>query len=242
MSVPLRPATILAWLAVFLLIAGGALAAAKIDSSDLSTAAVTARKIAASAVTAKKIRTGAVTAPKIKPGAVRTGAIADNAVNGAKVDESSLSQVPSAASAENADSTGGLKLQKFSAVPNGGTALTKVATVGSLEIRYGCANDGHPLLSIVPAAGAATQSVRTSVVFNDVNKTEGAGHGTLPPDGLTILDAADAETASDGQIEALTTSGQVTTIQWAARGAFNAIPSANPIPTTCTFYGTGISG
>lgn len=50
----------------------------------------------------KQLKNNAVATSKIKNGAVKTDKIGDNAVTGAKVDESTLGQVPSAAAADSA--------------------------------------------------------------------------------------------------------------------------------------------
>ncbi len=66
--------------------------------------AVKQGKIANGAVSAAKLGNGAVGGEKLAEGAVTTSKLAGGAVTGEKVDESSLSQVPSAAKAEFATS------------------------------------------------------------------------------------------------------------------------------------------
>lgn len=61
--------------------------------------AVKQAKLANGAVSAAKLENGAVIAEKLAAGAVGTDSVADNAVTGAKVDESTLGRVPSAAEA-----------------------------------------------------------------------------------------------------------------------------------------------
>lgn len=99
-------ANVMATIAVFVTLGGGAYAVSKIDTADIKKGAVTAKKLRASAVTTEKIADGAVTtpkladgavtAPKLGDGAVGTAKIAPDAVTGADVDESSLGPVPSA--------------------------------------------------------------------------------------------------------------------------------------------------
>ena len=62
--------------------------------------AVKQGKLANGAVSAAKLGDGAVVAGKLAPGAVGNDSIAADAVTGAKVDESTLGQVPSAAKAD----------------------------------------------------------------------------------------------------------------------------------------------
>jgi hypothetical protein len=75
------PALVISMLALFVSIGGIGYAAATIGTNDIENGAVTAKKLHKGAVTTKKIRKEAVT--------------------GAKVDEASLGQVPSAATASN---------------------------------------------------------------------------------------------------------------------------------------------
>jgi hypothetical protein len=85
--------------------------------------AVKQGKIANGAVSAAKLGNGAVGAEKLAEGAVTTSKLAGGAVTGEKVDESSLSQVPSAAKAEFATSA-------ESANP---VAFARVEASGSLD-------------------------------------------------------------------------------------------------------------
>jgi hypothetical protein len=72
-----------------------------------------ATAFAASKIGSNQIKSNAVTTGKIKKEAVTTSKIKKDAVTGAKVKESSLGQVPSAASAENANAVGGMHLGKL---------------------------------------------------------------------------------------------------------------------------------
>lgn len=107
-------ANVMASLAVFLLLGGASAYAAKqqtkkIGTTQIKASAVTTAKIKNGAVDASKLKDAAVTAPKIGAGAVGAGNIADgaigtgkiagDAVTGDKVNESTLSEVPSANSA-----------------------------------------------------------------------------------------------------------------------------------------------
>ncbi|MFL5833705.1 MAG: hypothetical protein ACJ76B_06970 [Solirubrobacterales bacterium] len=83
--------------AVFLVLGGAtAFAASKIGANQLKANSVKTGKIVKEAVTTSKIKNGAVTTSKI----------ADNAVTGAKADEASFGQVPTAKSAETAGVAG----------------------------------------------------------------------------------------------------------------------------------------
>jgi hypothetical protein len=83
-------ANVVATLALFLVISGGAAyAAAKLDKNSVGT---------------KQLKNGAVTTAKLKNGAVTTAKLKNGAVTGVKVAVSSLGTVPSATNASHADS------------------------------------------------------------------------------------------------------------------------------------------
>lgn len=73
-----------------------------VTAPKIKSLAVKQGKIASEAVTAQKIANGAIVAEKLPNGVIGTGKLASGAVTGDKVDERSLSQVPSAKSAERA--------------------------------------------------------------------------------------------------------------------------------------------
>ena len=89
------PAMVVAFIALFAALSGGAYAAKKIGSKNLRSNAVTTKKIKNGAVTGKKIKSravtnsrlgdGAVTAAKIRDGAVGTAKLADGGVTSAKL-------------------------------------------------------------------------------------------------------------------------------------------------------------
>lgn len=97
----INPALILSIVAIFIALGGGAYAA-------LSANSVGTKQLKKNAVTAKKIKANAVTGTKVASGAISTAKIQNDAVDGTKVLESSLGQVPSAASADNAAKAGSL--------------------------------------------------------------------------------------------------------------------------------------
>jgi hypothetical protein len=107
-------ANVMSTLAVFLLLGGASAIAAKkqtqkIGTTQIKASAVTTAKIKNAAVDSSKLKDGAVGASKLADGAVTNSKIADgavtsskiaaDAVTGDKVSESTLSEVPSANSA-----------------------------------------------------------------------------------------------------------------------------------------------
>ncbi|MDX6584165.1 MAG: hypothetical protein QOI10_3349 [Solirubrobacterales bacterium] len=221
------PATTIALIALVVALAGSAYAAIKIDTPN--------------------IRRGAITANKLALGSVTNRAIAADAVTGDKVAEGTLGKVPSATNADQAtDATtvGGMRAQKFAVEQPVGTALTSIATLGTLDLRAGCDASGHVLLEVRPASGAAAQVTRFSLHTNPggTATTGGGGQGSLPAGGMTILDGTEGSASKDGTIESDTLNGAVTTVQWAARDGINNFPTANPDPNKCFTFGTALSG
>jgi hypothetical protein len=95
-------ANVMSSLAVFLILGGATAFAAvkKVGANEIKANSIKTGKIVKEAVTAGKIKNGAVTETKIADGAVTTNKIANDAVTGDKVKESTLGEVPLAASAK----------------------------------------------------------------------------------------------------------------------------------------------
>lgn len=88
-------------LAVFLILGGATAFAAvkKVGPNEIKANSIKTGKIVKEAVTSGKLKNGAVSETKLADGAVTTNKIANDAVTGAKVNEGTLGQVPSAATA-----------------------------------------------------------------------------------------------------------------------------------------------
>lgn len=128
-------ANVMSSIAVFLVLGGAtAFAAKKIGSNQLKgnsvktgkivREAVTTSKIKKSAITTARIKDDAVATAKIADGAVTTAKIANDAVTGDKVKESSLGEVPKAATAVNAESA---QPQVFAAINSSGIVDTAIS-------------------------------------------------------------------------------------------------------------------
>lgn len=96
-------ANVMSTIAVFLALAGSVAVAAtqlpknSVGTKQLKKNAVGTAKIKEKAVATSKIADQAVSEDKVKDGAIGTGKLGDDAVTGAKVNESTLGEVPSAA-------------------------------------------------------------------------------------------------------------------------------------------------
>ena len=136
------PAMVVAFIALFAALSGGAYAAKKIGSKNLRSNAVTTKKIKNGAVTGKKIKSravtnsrlgdGAVTAAKIRDGAVGTTKIGDGAVTGTKLTPGERSE--------------GFASNRPDPLPLPATTVTTVATLtlpaGSFIVTAGTALGG----------------------------------------------------------------------------------------------------
>jgi hypothetical protein len=98
-------ANVMSSIAVFLVLGGAtAFAAKKIGSNQLKGNSVKTGKIVKEAVTTSKIKKNAVTTAKITDNSITTNKIVNDAVTGDKVKESTLGEVPKAATAVVAES------------------------------------------------------------------------------------------------------------------------------------------
>jgi hypothetical protein len=133
-----------------------------------------------------------------------------------------------------------MKIQKFSATPAKPTALTRVATVGTLDLEFGCSASGGPLLTVKAASGAPAQGMKGSFIDGG-DAAHSTASGTIPPEGVVVLNGSTL--SASGDINASTADGQVVTVQWSARSSVLVVPGGpNPEPDHCFFYGTAISG
>jgi len=119
----------------------GAVTAEKIRKNAVTAPKIKAQavkqgKIAGGAVVASKLGQGAVSSEKLADGAVTTTKLATGAVTGAKVDEQSLSQVPSASRADTASFAESADPAAFAAVSQEGDvdgALSKGITSANVK-------------------------------------------------------------------------------------------------------------
>lgn len=111
-------ANVMSSLAVFLVLGGAtAFAATKIGANQLK----------ANSVKTGKIVKEAVTTSKIKNNAVNTAKIANDAVTGAKVNEGTLGQVPTANSANFANSAGSAQPEVFAKIDGDGDVIESLS-------------------------------------------------------------------------------------------------------------------
>ncbi len=179
-------ANVMSSLAVFLVLGGATAFAAvqkiganEIKANSIKTGkivkeAVTSGKLKKSAVTESRIADGAVTTSKLADNAVTTAKIANDAVTGDKVKESSLSEVPSAATAANA-----LKL--------GGKSLNSVIMWVSVNDNGVVTRSSVPVSVSHPSTGEYAVTFPQAVNNCAYNATNAADDGVIPFQGETAV-------------------------------------------------------
>jgi hypothetical protein len=168
-------ANVMATVAVFCVLGGGMAVAAGLKKNSVGK---------------KQIKSNAVVEKKIADGAVTTNKLADNAVTGAKADESTFGQVPSAANATNAENaTNATNAQNATNATNATTSAnaTLFADRSITQVRGRGDGDGNATQNTLsPAAtfeqvitepssiptGGATLVVTASVTASNVSGAE----------------------------------------------------------------------
>lgn len=97
------PAMVIACLALFVAMSGGAYAAAKIGTDDIRREAVTGPKIAKRAIKSSRIADNTIKGKKIRDKTIEGTKVANNTITGTNVDESTLGTVPEATNSDTVD-------------------------------------------------------------------------------------------------------------------------------------------
>jgi hypothetical protein len=181
-------ANVMSSLAVFLILGGAtAFAATKIGANQLKANSVKTGKIVKEAITTSKIKKNAVNSSKIANGAVTTDKIANDAVTSAKVNEGSLGQVPSANSANFANSAGSAQPEVFAKIEADGSV------VGALSKGLTSANVTHPDTGVycvnVPAFAArgAVANTQYGGTYGAVAQVTVGGTGNCPAPAVQVI-------------------------------------------------------
>jgi hypothetical protein len=136
MQPKLSYANVMATMAVFIALGGGAYAATQIPNNSVGT---------------KQLKNSAVTTPKIKNGAV----------TGAKIKLATLGKVPSAA---NADTVGGQTIRGFSqTVANGTTAQQTVLSLNGLTLTLSCGTGEPTVQAIAAVTGSLLRGTKIGI-------------------------------------------------------------------------------
>ena len=173
------PAMVVACIALTVALGGTSYAALTLPRNSVGT-----KQLKKNAVTTLKVKNNAITSPKVKNDAITSPKVKNNAITGADVLESSLGQVPSAASAVTAVTA-----------TTAGTAAPSGPAGGSLAGTYpapSLAADAVTSAAVINAAQATglrkadIGAVSTTVVFDPPN----IGAGLCSSDTATVTGAA----------------------------------------------------
>jgi hypothetical protein len=227
-------ANVMSSIAVFLVLGGAAIAATQLPKNSVGT---------------KQLKNNAVTTAKLKANAVTTPKLANDAATGAKVDEASLSQVPSAAKAINADNaanaTNATNAQHANSADNlGGVTLRTVslfdAGSGNLAARTILNLNGLVFVGSC-SAGLETVEAETTVPNGEISSigfdaaTEAISFGNQsddfdPGEQVQLINAS-APNNDLYQVAYQGGDGRVVTVQLSTEGPFG---------TTCGIGGHAI--
>lgn len=161
-------ANVMASIAVFLVLGGGAAYAAKKIGSN-------------------EIKANAITTAKIKKNAVTTAKIKKDAVTGAKVKESTLGEVPSAGNANAVNGQSASKLFKTLTV---GQSNVEVATVAGFRITASCEASNADVEITSPSGPATVMQAggeirSTNETVYDYDGSKAGETGSIEVDGLS---------------------------------------------------------
>ncbi len=138
MRARLSYSNVMATVAVFLAIGGGAYAASQLPKNS-----VTSKQIVNKSVKGKDLAAKAVKAAKIKSDAVNGSKVKDDSLTGADIDESTLEGVA------NAERVGGIQVKQMSYKAAPGTGPEQLFSLGGLTVSASCpsAATDHVLLT-----------------------------------------------------------------------------------------------
>ena len=174
-------------------------------------------QIRSKAVRCRHIKARNISRTKIARNAINSSLVAANSLRGSDILESSLGTVPSATTADDAKTVGGLTVQKLSFNALAGTAATKVLELGGLTLTATC-SAGHALSVVATTsadgalihAGGTTSGPPASAWYKaDDDFMTSESISVLPPSGT---DASGTLTyaGSDGQVVTATFLAQET--------------------------------
>jgi hypothetical protein len=165
-----------------------------------------ATAIAAKKIGTKQLKAGAVTTGKIKKNAVTTPKIKNNAVTGAKANEGTFGQVPSAA---NADTVGGLRVVKFGLNGPSDLGKTQILDLNGLQLHASCSGGVITATATTSMAGSEISAIAADASTDDVENGEF-------DDDLNPGETFELPTSSNNDViaQAFYTGGDLRTVQF----------------------------
>lgn len=227
-------ANVMSSIAVFLMLGGAtAFAATKIGANQLKANSVKTGKIVKEAVKAGKLAKNAVTTPKIANLAVTTEKIANDAVTGEKANESTFGTVPSANTANTANSVGGSTIKAVTFAANPVSGPTEILNLNGFTLTATCAAGNVTSVVANGPEGSRLQTVSEQTSGGDEIVNEGFDDELTPTTNFELLSDDDDLVVGNTQFS-LGNGGRSVSLTWEAEG-FEA--SSGP---HCTFTGYAI--
>jgi hypothetical protein len=223
------PAMVVACIALAVALGGTSYAAIKLPRNSVGT-----QQLQNNAVVASKLSARSVGPQKLQNNAVTTRTVKDGQLTGAKIVESTLAKVPSAANADtaaNAALAGGNTVKRFTTVVAPGGAQATVLDLNGLTITLACPGGS------VALRGSNTSGEAAQVEFQGFGEAAGAfgnGFGTFAPTSNANLN--NDENRGKGSAQFLRANGTGATVLYGWR------EDALGATTACRVYGEAISG
>jgi hypothetical protein len=180
------PALVISCISLFVALSGVGYAAARIGSKQIKNNSVAGKDIKNSTITGKDVKNSGLTGSDVK----------NNSLTGSDIVESKLGKVASAASADSANTVGGVRVIPFSFRSNTTTAQRTVATIGGVQVITGCSSNDPDLNLKNVSGGSAEVNFANIFQTNDTtrsginralanNDTFGLSPGGVPEDGAS---------------------------------------------------------
>jgi hypothetical protein len=220
------PAMVVACIALAVALGGTGYAAIKLPRNSVGT-----QQLRKDAVVASKLSSRSVGPQKLQNNAVTARTVKDNQLTGAKIAESTLTQVPSATNADNAALAGGNTVKRFVTTVAPGGAQATVLDLNGITITLGCPG-GNVALRANNTSGEAAQ-----VEFRGFGENAGAfgdGFGSFAQ--TTNANLNNDENRGSGGAQFLRENGTGVTVSYGWRE--DTLGAA----TACRVYGEAISG
>lgn len=230
------PAMVVACVALAVALGGTSYAAITLPRNSVGNVqmrnnAVGSKELQKNAVVATKLSARSVGPQKLQNNAVTTRSVKDNQLTGAKIVESTLDKVPSAAKADDAALAGGNVVRRFVAsVTPGGTAAT-VIELNGLKLTLSCPGGSVDLRGNNTSGEAAQLEFRG---FGEGAGSFGDGFGSFAP--TTNANLNNSENRGTGNAQFIRANGTGVTVSYAWRE--DALGST----VACRVYGEAISG
>jgi len=222
------PAMVVACIALAVALGGTSYAAIKLPRNSVGT-----NQLQSNAVVASKLSARSVGPQKLQNNAVTTRAVKDGQLTGAKIVESTLAKVPSAANADtaaNAVLAGGNTVKRFTTIVAPGGAEATVLNLNGLTITLACPG-GSVVLRGNNTSGEAAQ-----VEFQGFGEAAGPfGDGGILAQ-TTNANLNNDENRGTGSAQYLRANGTGVSVSYGWR------EDALGATTACRVYGEAISG